>query len=80
MHTGSLLSRLRALHQCEESIEASDRADLEEEPSNSETGIIEFKNSPEWEAAYLDVKSVLANREHLPTAAEREVKRMSRGR
>ena len=80
MHTGSLLTRLRNLQQCEESFRLSDRVDSENEPDPMITGYIEFKDSPAWVAAYNELKDVLGAREHLPTAAEREAKRKSRGR
>jgi len=79
MHTGSLLARLRRLQQCEESFEHSDRSGTEMEPDPSETGRIEFKNTSVWRAAYRDVKEILDTREHLPTAAEREARRKSKG-
>jgi hypothetical protein len=58
--TGQLLARLKRLHECEESLALSDRdvADA--------SGCIEFKQSPEWIAACLDVKRVLTRREHVP--------------
>lgn len=80
MHTGSLLARLRELRQCEESFGLSDRADMEDEPDPAATGYIEFKDSTAWVAAYNELKEILAGREHLPTAAERESRRMNRGR
>lgn len=66
MHTGSLLARLDALRKCEESFSASDRAGLEPEPDQEETGFIEFKNTEAWQKAYEELKEVLAQREHLP--------------
>ncbi|MEZ5329096.1 MAG: hypothetical protein R3F19_28960 [Verrucomicrobiales bacterium] len=50
------------------------------EPDPAATGHIEFKDSPAWTAAYQELKEILAGREHLPTAAEREARRKSRGR
>ena len=80
MHTGSLLTRLRELQQCEESFDLSDRVDLEDEPDQATIEHTEFKDSPAWAAAYHELKEILAGREHLPTAAEREARRKSRGR
>ena len=80
MHTGSLLSRLELLQRCEESFNQSDWVDMEEAPDPSQTGFIEFKNTPEWATAYRDLKKILDTREHLPTAAEREARRKDRGR
>lgn len=76
MPTGSLLSRLRKLLACEESLAASDQLDqgLQQAPA----GTIEFKDSAEWAKAHRDLKEILALREHLPTARERKDKRMAR--
>ncbi len=60
MHTGSLMSRRKALLACEESIELSDR-----DPGYVvENGYIEFKQTEEWKNAYSQLKSVLKAREH----------------
>ena len=60
MHTGSLISRRKALLACEESIELSDH------PSDYQVvaGYIEFKQSEVWQQAYQELKSELAQREH----------------
>ena len=71
MHTGSLMSRRKALLKCEESFELSDQI----EPSNSDK--IEFKNTTEWKQAYQDLKSVLDTRENLPNKQERKAMRQS---
>lgn len=76
MPTGSLLSRLRRLLACEESLAASDRLDQDRQPAPA--GTIEFKQTAEWAKAHHDLKEVLALREHLPTARERRDKRMAR--
>jgi hypothetical protein len=76
MHTGSLLSRLRQLLACEESLAHSDR--LGDESGQPSSRIIEFKDTDEWIAAHRDLKEILAHREHLPTAEERQNKRMAR--
>jgi len=62
--TKQLLSRLRRLHECEESLALSDR------DSADDAGCIEFKQSQEWIAAFHDVKQVLARREHVPKKSE----------
>lgn len=74
MHTGSLMSRRKALLKCEESFELSDQI----EPSNSDT--IEFKNTTEWQQAYQDLKSVLDTRENLPNKQERKAMRQAKAR
>lgn len=76
MPTGSLLSRLRRLQECEESRAASDRSGEEDPPAPA--GTIEFKDSFEWTKAHRELKEVLADREHLPTARERRDKRRIR--
>ena len=76
MHTGALISRLRHLLECEESLALSDRVGDEQGQISSE--VIEFKNTDIWRNAYSEVKEILAHREHLPRAEERRVKRMSR--
>lgn len=73
MATSSLLARLRLLLACEESAACSD-----ETGSDDDLEFIRFKDDPDWEAAHSEVKSVLAQREHLPTAAERTQKRHRR--
>ena len=81
MHTGSLLTRLQQLRLCEESLEDSDMY-----PEEVRHDMIVFKRTEEWICAYRDVKSVLENREHRPTAQERVAarglrsKRRSHGR
>ena len=72
MHTGSLMSRRDVLLKCEESFEASDRSGYEIKPSTSTTGLIEYKNTPEWKNAYNELKSVLSNREKIPNMQERK--------
>ena len=42
----------------------SDRYEHESEPDPSETGIIEFKDTPVWKIAYSELKEVLSGREH----------------
>ena len=76
LHTGSLLSRLERLRKCEESFRLSDKFGYEEEPDLSATGYIEFKDTDAWKQAYSELKEILTDREHIPSAAERR----SRGR
>jgi hypothetical protein len=75
MHTGSLLQRLKQLHECEESFELSDMY-----PEEVPEGQIVFKSSEEWKHAYQEVKAVLASREHVPGGAERAARRRRSGR
>ena len=72
MHTGSLMSRRAALLKCEESFELSDRNGYETKSKASEAGFIEFKDAPEWQQAYNDLKSVLSTRENVPNKQERK--------
>ncbi len=60
LSTKQLLVRLKQLHQCEESLDLSDR-DVADD-----SGCIEFKQSSEWIVAMRDLKQVLAHREHVP--------------
>lgn len=60
--TKELLAYLRKLHQCEESYELSD---LTINPDFHYEMTIYFKNTAKWETAYKNVKTVLANREHI---------------
>ena len=71
MHTGSLMSRRKALFKCDESLEYSDKT------VNSNYGLIEFKDSPEWKRAYKDLKQVLSTRENLPNKKERKAIRQA---
>jgi DNA-binding protein H-NS len=60
--TKRLLARLKSLHQCEESFELSDREEFERD---SESRIIEFKETPEWQGEYQKLKEILRNRVHI---------------
>ena len=73
--TKELLGRLKRLQACEESQDVSDIT-LEE---SSSTDAILFKNTPEWQQAFHEVKEVLASREHVPGGAERREARLERG-
>ena len=72
MHIGSLMKRREALLKCEESFEASDRYGYETKPSIDSSGLIEFKDTPEWKRAYTDLKTVLSNRENIPSKKQRK--------
>jgi len=65
LSTRQLLARLRQLHQCEKSALLSDRDD-----ANNASGTILFKDTPEWKAAYEQLKGTLSVREHVPKGAE----------
>lgn len=80
MHTGTLMNRRAALLKCEESFESSDRVGYETKPSLISTGIIEFKDTPEWKRAYDDLKKVLGRREHLPNKQERKEMRQAKAK
>ena len=72
MHTGALMSRRAALLKCEGLFEKSDRYKCEMKPLAKNTGLIEFKDTFEWQQAYKDLKDVLKTREHLPNKQERK--------
>jgi len=78
MHTGTLMNRRAALLKCEETFEMSDRNGYETMPLASDTGIIEFKDSPEWRQAYKDLKGILANRDNIPNKQERKALRQAK--
>lgn len=62
MPTGALLARLKRLQWCEETKEQSD---LSDEELATGAHLILFKSEPSWRSAYADLKSVLANRQHV---------------
>jgi len=72
MHTGTLMKRREALLKCEESFKSSDLNGYETKPLTSETGLIQFKDTPEWQQAYSELKSVLSKRENIPNKQERK--------
>jgi len=74
LHTKTLLARVRRLQQCEGS---ADGSDMTSDELAKLVGIL-FKDTPEWEAAYTEVKRVLASREHVPHGPERLTVRMDR--
>jgi len=73
LSTRQLLARLARLRQCEESALLSDRDDVSH---TSES--IQFKDAPEWKAAYEQIKGVISLREHVPKGAELAKKRKRR--
>ena len=73
LSTKQLLSRLRRLHQCEESVLLSDHDDV-----SYTSDAMQFKNTPEWKDAYENVKGLLSLREHVPKGAELVKKRHRR--
>ena len=60
--TKRLLSRLKSLHQCEQSFDLSDR---DESERLLKVDHIEFKESLEWRKEYEKVKEILNTREHI---------------
>lgn len=73
MHTGSLMSRRKALLQC--------KGGGPPEPAESlSIQLIEFKESAAWRRAYRELKSVLDKREHLPSKQERKAMRQARAK
>jgi hypothetical protein len=72
--TKQLLARLELLRRCEESARLSDAGE-----AGRSSGVL-FKDTPEWAAAYEQVKSVLARSEHIPKGDELAERRKSRGK
>ena len=68
LSTKQLLGRLGRLRFCEES---ADLSDLTPREIALALGIL-FKRTPEWRAAYADLKEVLATREHVPRVSVRQ--------
>jgi hypothetical protein len=64
--TAQLLARLQSLRQCEDSLAASDQMGEGE----NLPGSIPFKESAEWAEAYQQLKTVLAQREHIVKGAQ----------
>ena len=73
LSTKQLLVRLRRLHQCEESALLSGQ-----DGASGASGIILFKDTPEWKAAYEQVKGEMSRGEHVPRGAELIKKRHRR--
>ncbi len=74
MHTGSLMSRRKALLQCKES------ASLSGQDAREVSGLIEFKDTSEWQRAYSDLKQILSQRENVPNKQERKALRQAAAR
>lgn len=74
LNTRQLLARLERLQKCEASALLSDES---EQPDP--IGIL-FKDTAEWIAAYEQVKSVLAQREHVPRGTELAKRRQQRAK
>lgn len=75
MHTGTLMSRRKALLKCVETCAHSDQ--ISHKPNND---TIEFKDTPEWRTASADVKTVLATRENIPNKQERKAMRQAKAK
>jgi hypothetical protein len=74
LSTKQLLARLKQLQQCETS---SVFSDVGEQPNPS--GML-FKDTVEWRAAYEQVKTMLAQREHVLRGAEVVERRKQRAK
>ena len=74
MHTGSLMSRRKALFKCDESFKFSDQT------AHSSSGMIEFKDTPLWKQANSELLSVLSSRENIPSKKERKAMRQAKAR
>lgn len=74
--TRRLLGRLRRLQQC---VDAPGLSDLTPNELPSVEGIA-WKDSPQWQRAYRELKQLLAGREHVPGGVERAAARVDRGR
>ncbi len=80
LHIGTLMSRRKALLKCEESFNPSDRVGGETAPDPIQTGLIEYKDTEAWRAAYTELKAQLATRENMPNKAERKAMRQAKAR
>lgn len=60
--TGALLARMKRLRWCEENRQHSD---LSQDEVGSVSHVILFKEDAAWRTAHADLKSVLAEREHV---------------
>lgn len=69
LHTGSLLARLKHLRSLQESFELSDWLP-EERDTVEASGLIAFKETAIWKAAFDDVKGLLNDREHMPRGSK----------
>ncbi|MBL4801240.1 MAG: hypothetical protein JKY45_05045 [Emcibacter sp.] len=80
LHTGTLMTRRAALLKCEETGSHSDRVGYEAKPLPTRTGLIQFKDTTEWQQAYAELKAVLDTRENLPNKKERKAMRQARAK
>ncbi len=69
MPTGALLQRLKTLRSMQERFEDSDWTE-EERDAVTDAGLIAFKNTEIWRSAWSDVKTLLAEREHIPRGSK----------
>ena len=60
--TKALIARLTRLRWCED---GPHHSDLSEQEIASGSDLILFKSDPAWQMAYVDLKEVLASREHV---------------
>lgn len=76
LHTGTLMKRRDELLKCDESLEMSDSQPTEQIPP----GLIQYKNTKEWQEAYADIKEILSTREHVPNKKERKILRQQKAK
>lgn len=69
LHTGSLLARLKLLRSLQDSFDLSDWLP-EERDAVEAAGLIAFKETATWKAAFSDVKRLLDDREHMPRGSK----------
>lgn len=72
--TKALMARRKRLLQCEESLALSDDA----EALVGKSDPLRFKDQPQWNGAYEDLLSILAERENVATGAEARELRSNR--
>ena len=71
MTTRQLLSQLSRLRECQERFAASDLAGQPLPSDYDPVSYFYFKDDPRWQQQYADVKSVLAEREHVARSEDR---------
>ena len=74
------MNRRAALLKCEEKFVQSDRVGYEAAPLPAKTGLIEFKDTVEWQLAYFELKAVLDTRENIPNKKERRAIRQAKAK
>ena len=79
LHTGSLLKRLQSLRALQTSFEVSDWTEAQKK-AVEEAGLIAFKESTLWKAAFSDVKKSLSSREHIPRGSKEKRQTAARGK